>query len=118
MKASRQGKLESKLEAIENELGESLADALPYTAEHGDGLFENSEFRPEYVKPHEVSERAEHIYRLAKESVELREEIGLPVLGSVGQVFLSASRESANTGNANRRGPRQLASWLIGELGA
>ena len=117
MKASRQGKLESKLQAIENELGESLADALPYTAEHGDGLFENSEFRPEYIKPHQVSERAEHIYRLAKESVELREEIGLPVLGSVGQVFLSASRESANTGNANRRGPRQLASWLIGELG-
>jgi len=118
MKASRQSKLESKLQAIESELGESLADALPYTAEHGDGLFDNSEHRPGYVQPHHVSERAEQMYSLAKESVELREEIGLPVLGSVGQLFLSACRESANTANANRRGPRQLAAWLIGELGA
>ena len=118
MKASRQSKLESMLQATEDELRESLDHALPYTAEHGDGLFENSEFRPDYIQPHQVGERAEHLYRLAKESVELREEIGLPVLGSIGQLFVSACRECANTGNANRRGPRQLALWLIGELGA
>jgi hypothetical protein len=80
-------------------------------------LFFNSSFHPDYIRPHQISERSEALFSLARESVTLREQIGLPVIGSAGQLFLSACSEAANTSNDNRRGPRQLAAWLLGELG-
>ena len=117
MKASRQEKLETQLVAAEGELLELLSAALPYTAQHGDMLFFNSSFHPDYIRPHQISERSEVLFSLASESVTLREQIGLPVIGSAGQLFLSACSEAANMSNGNRRGPRQLAAWLLGELG-
>ena len=116
MKASRQDKLEAQLADTERELLELLADALPYTAQHGGMLFFNSEFRPDYVRPHQIAERNEQLFSLSSGAVALRERIGLPVLGSIGQLFLSACSEAANAVNDNRRGPRQLATWLLGEL--
>ena len=118
MKASRQAKLESQLAATECELLELLAVELPYTAQHGNMLFFNSAFHPDYIRPHQISERSEILFSMSTESVELREQIGLQVLGSAGQLFLSACGEAANTSNDNRRGPRQLATWLLGELGS
>ena len=117
MKVSRQDKLETQLASAESELLGMLASALPHTAEHGDMLFFNSQFHPDYVRPHQMSERNETLLSLSAESVALRERIGLRVLGSVGQLFLSACSEAANTSNDNRRGRRQLATWLVGELG-
>ena len=117
MKASRQDKLEIQLAATESELLGMLASALPYTAQNGDMLFFNSQFRPDNIQPHQISERNDVLLSLSSESVALRERIGLPVLGSVGQLFLSACSEAANSSNDNRRGPRQLATWLLGELG-
>ena len=117
MKVSRQAKLESQLQAAETELIEALASHLRYTAQHGDPLFENSEYRPDYVQAHRINEESEHLFQLAKESVRLRETIGLPASGSVGQLFISACGELADMGNGNRRGPRQLAAWLMNELG-
>jgi hypothetical protein len=117
MKASRQDKLETQLVAAEGELLELLSAALPYTAQHGDMLFFNSSFHPDYIRPHQISERSEVLFSLACESVTLREQIGLPVIGSAGQLFLSACSEAANMSNGNRRGSRQLAAWLLGELG-
>ena len=117
MKASRQVKLEAQLAATESEALALLSEALPYTAQHGDMLFFNSAFHPDYVQSHQIGERSEQIFLLCSEAVALREQIGLPVLGSPGQLFLSACGEAANTTNDNRRGPRQLAAWLLGELG-
>ena len=117
MKASRQDKLGTRLAATESELLGMLEDALPYTAQHGDMIFFNSQFHPDYIRPHQIAERNDLFLTLSSESVALRERIGLPVLGSVGQLFLSACSEAANTSNDNRRGPRQLATWLLGELG-
>ncbi len=117
MKASRQAKFETQLAATEAALLELLATALPHTAQSGDMLFFNSAFCPDTIQPHWLAEENETLLSLAQESVSIREQVGLPVLGSVGQLFLSACREAANTSNDNRRGPRQLASWLIGELG-
>ena len=117
MKASRQSKLETKLAATESELLELLADALPYTAVHGDMLFFNSTFHPNYVRPHQIGEHSERLLSLSSEGVALREQVGLPILGSVGQLFLSACSEASNSANDNRRGPRQLAAWLLHELG-
>jgi len=117
MKASRQAKFETQLAAAETALLELLATALPHTAQSGDMLFFNSSFCPDTIQPHWLAEENETLLSLAQESVSLREQVGLPVLGSVGQLFLSACSEAANTSNDNRRGPRQLATWLISELG-
>lgn len=110
MKASRQTKLEAQLAATENELHELLLDALPHTAQHGDMLFFNSAFHPDYIRSHQISERAEQLFSLSRETAALREQIGLPVLESIGQLFLSACSEASNSANDNRRGPRQLAA--------
>ncbi len=117
MKAARLAKLEAQLSATESELRALLLDALPRTAEHGDYLFFNSRYRPENIRPHQVGARNEALLSLADESVALREQIGLPLLGSPGWLYISACTESAQTANGNRRGPRQLAAWLLGELG-
>ena len=116
MKASRQHKLEAQLAATEGELLALLKDALPYTAQHGDMLFFNPVFHPDYAQPHLLGSANERLLLLSRQSVALRERAGLPVLGSVGQLFLSACSEAANMSNGNRRGPRQLAAWLLGEL--
>lgn len=118
MKASRKDKLEAQLAAVESDLLGLLASALPYTAKHGDMLFFNSGFHPEYIRSHQIGERNELLFSLSIESVSLRERIGLPVIGSVGKLFLSACNETADISNGNRRGPRQLATWLLGELGS
>jgi hypothetical protein len=117
MKASRQLKLEAQLIATESALLDLLASELPHTAHFGNMLFFNSDFRPDSIEGHRLAEQNETLLSLSKDAVELREQIGLPVLGSVGQLFLSACSEAANAANDNRRGPRQLATWLIGELG-
>jgi hypothetical protein len=116
MKTSRQDKLEARLTAQEAELIGLLRELLPRVANSGELLFFNSEFRPDAVQAHWLPQESEPLLQLAKESVALRERIGFPVLGSAGQLYLSACREAANSANDNRRGPRQLATWLLSEL--
>jgi hypothetical protein len=116
MKASRQHKVEAQLEATESELLALLKEALPHAAQHGDMLFFNSAFGPSYAQPHLLGGANERLLLLSQQSVALREQAGLPALGSVGQLFLSACSEASNISNGNRRGPRQLAAWLLGEL--
>jgi hypothetical protein len=118
MKDSRSRKQEAQLQATEDQLSAMLAAVLPRVARSGEPLFFNSEYIPADVQPHWLPQESEELFDLAHASVSLREELGEPVLGSVGQLFLSACSEAANSSNANRRGPRQLAAWLIGELGA
>lgn len=117
MKASRRDKLEVQLADAERTLLDLLADALPYTAQHGDLLFFNSGFHPDHGRPHSPAARNERLLSLAREAVSLRERTGLPVPGSVGQLFLSACSEAADTTDGHRRGPRQLAAWLLDALG-
>jgi hypothetical protein len=117
MKASRQDKLEIQLAATESELLGILECVLPYTAQHGDMLFFNSQSHPDYVQPHQIAERNDLLASLSSASVALRERLGLPIPGTVGQLFICACSEAANTSDDHRRGPRQLATWLIGELG-
>lgn len=116
MNASRKIKIEARIAATENELLDLLADALPYTEEHGDMLFFNSAFHPNYVKPHQIGQLSERLLSLSSEAVAFREQVGLPIVGSVGQVFLAACEEASDLTNHHRRGPRQLATWLLGEL--
>jgi hypothetical protein len=81
-------------------------------------LFFNSAFLPDTIQPHWLPQENEELLFLANDAMSLREELGLSVVGTVGQLYLSACRESANYANGNQRGPRQLATWLLGELGS
>lgn len=109
-------KLEAQLSASEAELRELLLQALPHTAEHGDFLFYNSDYRPEYLRLHQLDPSCEALISLSRECVALREQLGLTVQGSPGQLYISACNESTQAANENRRGPRQLAAWLLNEL--
>ena len=117
MKDSRKNKLEAQLVATEIELVALLRGSLSHTAVHGDMLFFNSQYRPDDVNPQWVSSSSEDILSLATESLALREQLGMPCHGSPGQLYISACTEAADTSNGHRRGPRQLAAWLINELG-
>jgi hypothetical protein len=117
MKASRLSKLEVQLEAAEASLLGLLMQALPRVAQSGEMLFFNSQFSLNATRPHWLPGESEELLSLAQQAVSLRGELGLPLLGSVGQLYLSACSEAANSANENRRGPRQLAAWLLGELG-
>jgi hypothetical protein len=110
-------KQEAQLRATETQLSSMLAAVLPRVARSGEPIFFNSEYIPPDVQPHWLPQESEELFDLAHASVSLREELGEQTLGSVGQLFLSACSEAANYSNANRRGPRQLASWLLAELG-
>ena len=117
MKNTRRHKLEAQLSAVEVELVALLRDSLPHTAVHGDMLFFNSQYRPANIRPHWVGPASEPILALATESLELRDRLGMPDQGSPGQLYIAACTEAADTRNDNGRGPRQLAAWLIHELG-
>lgn len=118
MKASRLDKLEAQLETMESSLLDVLAHALPRVAHSGEMLFFNSEFGPPSIQAHWLPRESEILLSLAKEAIALRQQIGLPFDGSVGQLYLSACGEADDVGNEHRRGPRQLASGLLGELAA
>jgi hypothetical protein len=47
--------------------------------------------------------------------VEMRGALGLPVAGSVGDLFLASCREASNS-NPHRLGPRRLAAELLERL--
>lgn len=116
MTSRRLEKLKARLSVAETSLADLLTHVLPGVAHSGGMAFFNSEFLPDSVQPNWLPRESDHILSLAHEAVTLREEIGLPVLGTIGQLYLSACSESANDMNHNRRGPRQLATWLLGEL--
>jgi hypothetical protein len=117
MKVARQNKLVAQLAATEAELLALLRDSLPHTAAHGDMLFFNSQYLPGSIQPHWVSSNSEAILALATEGLALREQLGMPSHGSPGQLYIEACTEAADFSNGNRRGPRQLATWLLNELG-
>jgi hypothetical protein len=118
MNDPRTRKQEAQLRATETQLSAMLASVLPRVARSGELIFFNSEFAPPDVQSHSLPQESEELFDLAHASVSLREELGEPVQDSVGELYLSACREAANSSNADRRGPRQLATWLLAELGS
>ena len=117
MKFARQKKLEVQLEVVERELLTLLRDSLAHTAMHGDLLFFNSQHLPDNVPPHWASPSGEVLMALASQAVAIREQSGMPLHGTPGQLYIAACGEAADISNDHRRGPRQLAAWILGELG-
>jgi hypothetical protein len=116
MKSSRLNKLEAQLSIAETSLLGLLAQVLPRVARSGEMIFFNSDFLPDMIHSRSLPQESEPLLSLAKHAVSLRKELGLSVVGTVGQLYLSACSESENFANGNRRGPRQLATWMLGEL--
>jgi hypothetical protein len=115
MKRDRRSKGEAMLVESENTLRQSLLEVLPNVVRHGTPLFTNSKFNPHRLPLHLLDEEAEVFLESASASVDLRAHLELPVIGSVGQLFLDACEESASA-NEHRRGPRKLAEALLERL--
>ena len=116
MNEKRRKQYEQRLTEAESELLHLLERTLPRTAQSGETLFFSSSNIPAGYSIHHLPKEAEELFSLASECVELRETLAAPILGTVGQLYLSACREAAALDNEHRRGPRQLSAWLLGEL--
>ena len=93
-----------------------LKRVLPRAAHSGEFIFFNSEFMPDYIRPHWLLRESEVALSLAQESLSLRDQLQLPVEGTAAQMYLSACTENSNFKDEHRRGSRQLAAWLLGQL--
>ena len=115
MKRDRRSKGEAMLLESENTLRQSLLEVLPNVVRYGTPLFTNSNFNPHGLPPHILDEEAGVFFESASACVDLRAHLELPVIDSVGQLFLDACAESASA-NEQRRGPRKLAEALLERL--
>jgi hypothetical protein len=115
MKRDRRAEGERILREAEATLLDTLLEALPEAVKSGESLFLNSEYNSYGLPFNLISERAETLFDASKSCVEMRKALALPLVGSVGQLFLSACEEQASS-NEHRRGPRKLALALLENL--
>lgn len=115
MKRDRDSEAQSVLSCAEASLKAELLEVLPSVAHTGYALFTNSFHNPHGFQAAHIWPRAEALYQQAQACVEAREILQLPLLQSVGQMFLSACDEASGP-DAHRRGPRKLASSLMERL--
>jgi hypothetical protein len=114
MKADVRAKQSAMLDAEEASMRARLLAILPGTAAGGAQLFLNSANSPKTLARYSHKE-ADALFMSAQRCVELRQNLGLDAEGSVANHFLTACREAASA-DANRRGPRKLAAWLLTKI--
>ncbi len=115
MANTRHAKLEQTLNAEEASLRERLRPALQAASSSGQDLFTNSQFNPNGLNLAHLPPVVEDLLEAANRCVALREDLGLPIENSVGQLYLLCCSESASS-NPHRRGPKRLAAWLLTAL--
>jgi hypothetical protein len=103
-----------ELEVEESSLRANLLAFLPSATRDGGQLFLNSTNSRAEIARYSHSD-ADALFASANRCVELREFLGLEGEGEVAGYFLAACREAAG-GDAHRRGPRNLAEWLLGKI--
>jgi hypothetical protein len=106
----------ASLDAEEAALRSRLLAILPDAANTGTQLFLNSVNSPTHIARYS-HEAAEDMYASARRCIELREALGLESDFSVAGYFLAACDEAASS-DANRRGSRRLAAWLLAKVGS
>jgi hypothetical protein len=102
------------LDAEETSLRSQLLAILPDTASGGTQLFLNSVNSPKSIARYS-HQAADELYASARRCVELRKVLGLEGDLGVAGYFLAACDEAASS-DANRRGPRKLAAWLLAKV--
>lgn len=115
MKRDRQAEGQRILQGAENTLRQSLLEILPEVMASSEPLFFNSKFNPHSLPTHLLSKQGEALLQTSIACVEMREALGLPVVGSVGELFLASCAE-ASSSDEQRRGPKKLAAALLGRL--
>ncbi|HTZ38599.1 MAG TPA: hypothetical protein VMB77_00460 [Syntrophales bacterium] len=110
-------RLDKKMQNAEDILRKRLLAVLPRIQKTGEMLFSNTKNMPPQHHPNWLPKESNELHDLATECVSLREQCGLNDEPSAGELFLSACRESGDMENPQRRGPRQLAAWMLMELG-
>lgn len=111
-------KFTRQLESMERQFRDRLLGILPNAAKTGSAVFTNTRFNPHNLRPHLVRANADELLEEAQDCLRLREQLNLPVTGSVGHMFIEACQEAANMEDPHRRGPRRLAEALLQTLSA
>jgi hypothetical protein len=114
MSADRHTKQFTMLDAEEASLRASLLAILPGVAAGGTQIFLNSMNSPENTSRYS-HEAADELFKSAQRCGELRDNLGISRDGCVADQFFIACQEAAS-GDANRRGPRKLAEWLLSKI--
>jgi hypothetical protein len=106
-------KFTQELESLERDFRDRLLRLLPEAATTGSSVFTNKGFNPHHLPPHLLRRDADELLENAQACLRMREQLGLPTPGSLGDLFIEACRESADIDNPHRRGPRRLAQALL-----
>ena len=105
-------------ESMERQFRDRLLGLLPEAAKTGSAVFTNTTFNPHNLPPNLFRTDADELLEEAQACLRLREQLNLPVTGSVGYAFIEACQEAATIDDPHRRGPRRLAEALLQTLSA
>jgi hypothetical protein len=81
----------------EKSLREAIIDAMENSPNHGGAFLINSRYFPNMAKKGNLLDGAEALAESASSCIDLRMTLGLPVVGSVGKLYLEASQELSNS---------------------
>jgi len=98
---STDDKFTRQLESMERQFRDRLLGLLPRAAKTGSAVFTNTTFNPHNLPPHLLGTDADELLEEAQACLRLREQLDLPVTGSVGYVFIGACQEAANIDTPN-----------------
>jgi hypothetical protein len=99
----------------EKSLREAIIDRMESSPNRGVALLVNGRYFPALAEKGNVLDSAEAFEVGAWSCVELRMKLGLPVVGSVGKLFLDASQELSNSEH-HLNNPRPLCEALLRAL--
>jgi hypothetical protein len=115
MKNSRPTEGEALVAKTEKSLREAIIDLMESSSSGGAALLINNRYFPNLAKTGEFVEAAEALEESASSCVDLRINLGLPVVGSVGTLFLDASQELC-TSEQHLNDPIPLCEALLRAL--
>lgn len=116
---SRSDKQRARLDAVESQLEARLVEELKLVA-HGQNahFFTTVEFNPFALPEHMLPAVTAELSSEASEAIAIREALGEPVVGSIGEVFRDALRRANDIENEQRLGPERHAADLLTKLAA
>lgn len=110
-------KLYNRLDALENELRESLLPHLKNAAEgNNDLIFCVKAFNPFRELKNRTDKLTEELIEIGVQILSLREKLGEPSEGTIAERICWYCREWGNTNNHHRPSGRGLAKQFLAEL--
>jgi hypothetical protein len=97
MKKNRRLEGEALVAKTEKSLREAIIDLMQSDPSCGAALLINDRYFPNLAKKGSFVKEAEALEESASACIDLRMSLGLPIVGSVGKLFLDASQELCNS---------------------